>query len=64
MGKRFEVLDSFRGLSAIFVVIFHMHYAGSITELSFFRGSSLFVEFFFVLKWICVSTRIWLERKS
>jgi len=49
MGKRFEVLDSFRGLSAIFVVIFHMHYAGSITELSFFRGSSLFVEFFFVL---------------
>jgi len=49
MGKRFEVLDSFRGLAAIFVVIFHMHYIGSITELSFFRGSSLFVEFFFVL---------------
>jgi len=49
MVKRFEVLDSFRGLSAIFVVICHMHYIGSITELSFFKGSGLFVEFFFVL---------------
>jgi len=49
MAKRFEVLDSFRGLSAIFVVLFHMHYVGSITQLSFFRGSHLFVEFFFVL---------------
>jgi len=49
MRKRFEVLDSFRGLSAIFVVMFHMHYVGSITELNFFKGSSLFVEFFFLL---------------
>jgi len=49
MVKRFEVLDSFRGLAALFVVLFHMHYVGSITELSFFRGTSLFVEFFFVL---------------
>lgn len=49
MNKRFEALDAFRGLCAISVVVFHMHFIGSITELDFFRGSSIFVEFFFVL---------------
>lgn len=49
MNKRFLVLDSFRGIAAICVVIFHMHIVSSITELNFFRGSRLFVEFFFVL---------------
>jgi len=48
-GQRFEVLDSFRGLCALFVVFYHLHVAGSVTELAFFRGSSVFVEFFFVL---------------
>lgn len=46
---RFEVLDSFRGIAAICVAMTHMHYVGSIAELDFFRGSWLFVEFFFVL---------------
>jgi len=49
MGKRFEVLDSFRGLAAIFVVLLHMNYLGSITELKFFENAAVFVEFFFVL---------------
>ncbi len=49
MGKRFETLDSFRGLAAIFVVVHHMHYVGSITELDFFKHSFWFVEFFFIL---------------
>ena len=49
MNKRFEALDAFRGLCAISVVIFHMHISGSVTEWDFFRGSSLFVEFFFIL---------------
>ena len=49
MKKRFETLDSFRGLAALFVVIHHMHYVGSITELNFFKHSFWFVEFFFVL---------------
>jgi len=47
--QRFAVLDSFRGLFALCVVVFHMRYTGSFTELDIFRGSYHFVEFFFVL---------------
>lgn len=47
--KRFEVLDAFRGLCALSVVISHMYWANSITELDFFKGAGVFVEFFFVL---------------
>lgn len=49
MKKRFEALDSFRGLCAISVVMFHMSLVSSITEINFFRNSFMFVEFFFVL---------------
>lgn len=49
MKKRFEALDAFRGICALFVVVFHMKLIGSATELDFFRGSAIFVEFFFVL---------------
>ncbi|WP_432468329.1 acyltransferase family protein [Agarivorans sp. Z349TD_8] len=47
--KRFEALDAFRGLCALSVVVFHMHWIESITELDFFSGALVFVEFFFVL---------------
>ena len=47
--ERFEVLDSFRGLCALFVVVYHLHVSDSIAEIAFFRGSSIFVEFFFLL---------------
>ena len=47
--ERFEVLDSLRGVCAILVVFFHMNILGAFTELYFFRNSSIFVEFFFVL---------------
>jgi peptidoglycan/LPS O-acetylase OafA/YrhL len=49
VNKRFDALDSFRGLCAMSVVIYHVNMAGSLTELSFFRGSHLLVDFFFVL---------------
>ena len=49
MKEHFFVLDTFRGIAAICVVLFHMHYVGTITELSFFQHSDVFVEFFFVL---------------
>jgi peptidoglycan/LPS O-acetylase OafA/YrhL len=57
MQHRFNVLDSFRGLAAIFVVMFHLHFVGSITELAFFRGSHLFVDFFFVLSGFVLAHR-------
>ena len=47
--QRFDVLDSFRGLCALNVFFFHLHVVGAFTELAFFRGAFLFVEFFFVL---------------
>lgn len=49
MQKRFESLDAFRGLCAVSVVVFHMDVMGSFTEWEFFKGSDIFVEFFFVL---------------
>jgi len=49
MTTRFLVLDSFRGLAAICVVCYHMHFVGTVTEDAFFRGSFVFVDFFFVL---------------
>lgn len=42
-------LDSFRGIAAISVVIFHLSISSAVSEWDFFRHSSLFVPFFFVL---------------
>jgi peptidoglycan/LPS O-acetylase OafA/YrhL len=47
--KRFEVLDAFRGLAALCVVVYHLNLVDSHSELAFFRGSSVFVQLFFVL---------------
>lgn len=47
--QRFDVLDSFRGLCALAVVLFHAQILLSFSELGFFRNADLFVEFFFVL---------------
>ncbi len=48
--KRYVVLDSFRGIFALCVVLFHSTVImSSLGALSFFRHSNLFVDFFFVL---------------
>ncbi len=46
---RFPTLDSFRGLLALAVAIFHAHALHTFTELRFFRNADYFVNFFFVL---------------
>jgi len=49
--SRFEALDSWRGICALFVVVFHFisMMPNSLETSSFVRNSYLFVDFFFVL---------------
>ncbi|MEZ9047405.1 acyltransferase family protein [Vibrio cyclitrophicus] len=47
--KHYDVLDSFRGLAAIFVAIFHLKVVGMVFEFNLIKNSYYFVEFFFVL---------------
>jgi peptidoglycan/LPS O-acetylase OafA/YrhL len=47
--KRFLVLDSFRGLCALAVVLHHTHATQSLTEWAFFKHAAYLVNFFFVL---------------
>jgi peptidoglycan/LPS O-acetylase OafA/YrhL len=46
---RFEVLDSWRGICALLVALFHFPAAGWLETNGFISGSFLFVDFFFVL---------------
>ena len=47
--KRFYSLDSFRGLMAVSVMLYHLRVSGSFTEWLLFRHAEVFVSFFFVL---------------
>lgn len=47
--RRFEELDSLRGLCACAVALFHFHGPGLLAASTIVRGSWLFVDFFFVL---------------
>ena len=49
MKKRFDVLDSFRGIAAVFIIIHNIRFTDSVTELTFFLDGRIFVEMFFVL---------------
>lgn len=46
---RFEVLDSWRGICALLVALFHFPAASFVSQSSFIASSYLFVDFFFVL---------------
>ncbi|MBZ9852319.1 acyltransferase [Mesorhizobium sp. CA13] len=55
-GERFLVLDSWRGICALLVALFHFP-TGSTTSQSAFVGSSyLFVDFFFVLSGFVIAS--------
>jgi peptidoglycan/LPS O-acetylase OafA/YrhL len=47
--QRFHSLDSFRGLMAMSVMLYHLRVSGSFTEWLLFRHAEVFVSFFFVL---------------
>jgi peptidoglycan/LPS O-acetylase OafA/YrhL len=47
--RRFQVLDSWRGIGAVLVALHHLLVAGHIQETALVRNAWLFVDFFFVL---------------
>jgi hypothetical protein len=47
--KRYIVLDSWRGIAAMCVVLMHFYFNNHLHELAFIQNSFLFVDFFFVL---------------
>jgi peptidoglycan/LPS O-acetylase OafA/YrhL len=47
--RRFVVLDSFRGIFSVLVILFHLRLNTFISDNSFTRNCDLFVDFFFVL---------------
>lgn len=48
-GRRYVVLDSWRGICACMVALFHFKTNSHTYDLPFFRNAYLFVDFFFVL---------------
>jgi len=48
-SRRYETLDSWRGICACLVALFHFHTNSFTHDLPFFRNAYLFVDFFFVL---------------
>lgn len=49
MKHRFEALDSWRGIAALIVALFHLIVASHFHEFEVIANGSLFVDFFFVL---------------
>lgn len=46
---RFKAVDSFRGMSAIMVILFHLQHLELLSGIAFIAKSDIFVDFFFVL---------------
>ena len=49
MENRFVALESWRGIAACLVALFHLDAYSHLYDVSFLRNSWLFVDFFFVL---------------
>ena len=54
-GTRFSALDSWRGIAALLVALFHLDALGHFYGIAFLRNSHLFVDFFFVLSGFVIS---------
>ncbi len=52
---RYKALDSWRGICALMVVLFHADGSGPIGSSALIHGSFLFVDFFFVLSGFVIS---------
>lgn len=48
-ARRYEVLDSLRGVCACIIVLLHLNTQGAISDSEFIKNGFLFVDFFFVL---------------
>lgn len=55
-GERFLVLDSWRGICALLVALFHFPTTSMISQSAFVGGSYLFVDFFFVLSGFVITS--------
>ncbi|MBZ9705496.1 acyltransferase [Mesorhizobium sp. ESP7-2] len=55
-GDRFQVLDSWRGICALLVALFHFPTASAISQSSFIGSAYLFVDFFFVLSGFVIAS--------
>ncbi|TPI34037.1 acyltransferase [Mesorhizobium sp. B3-2-1] len=55
-GDRFQVLDSWRGICALLVALFHFPTASAISQSSFVGSAYLFVDFFFVLSGFVIAS--------
>lgn len=55
-AERFEVLDSWRGICALLVALFHFPATGFISQSAFIGSSYLFVDFFFVLSGFVITS--------
>jgi peptidoglycan/LPS O-acetylase OafA/YrhL len=56
VGERFTVLDTFRGLCALLVALFHFPTSSAISQNAFVGASYLFVDFFFVLSGFVIAS--------
>ena len=55
-GERFLVLDSWRGICALLVALFHFPTTSMVSQSAFVGGSYLFVDFFFVLSGFVIAS--------